>query len=277
MSGTAAPAWIEADWPAPPGVRAVTTTRHGLGVSQPPFDHLNLGARCGDAPEAVAENRRQLVDALGLPSPPRWLRQVHGTGVVRFAPSLSPTPSQPPPSLRERGGDGIEPEADAAVTSTPGTVLAILTADCLPVVFAARDGSEIAAAHAGWPGLSTGMLEATVAAMRTPPQALQAWIGPAAGPARYEVGADVRDRFLAHDARADVAFVATRPGHWLVNLPAIARMRLADAGLVSAHVHGGDLCTLSDPARFFSHRRSTLDGSGGSGRIATLAWIAPSA
>ena len=277
MSGTAAPAWIETDWPAPPGVRAVTTTRHGLGVSQPPFDHFNLGARCGDAPDAVAENRRQLAEALGLPSPPRWLRQVHGTGVVRFAPSLSPTLSQPPPSLRERGGDGIEPEADAAVTSTPGTVLAILTADCLPVVFAARDGSEIAAAHAGWPGLSAGMLEATVAAMRTSPQALQAWIGPAAGPARYEVGADVRDRFLAHDVRADAAFVATRPGHWRVDLPAIARMRLTDAGLVSAHVHGGDLCTLSDPARFFSHRRSTLDGSGGSGRIATLAWIAPSA
>ena len=294
MSGTAARAWIEADWPAPANVRALTTTRHGLGVSQPPFDHFNLGARCGDAPDAVAENRRQLAEALGLPSPPRWLRQVHGIGVAHFAPSLSPqakgragegssgldaaaTPSQPPPSLRERGGDGIEPEADAAVTSTPGTVLAILTADCLPVVFAARDGSEIAAAHAGWPGLSTGMLEATVAAMRTPPQALQAWIGPAAGPARYEVGADVRDRFLAHDVRADAAFVATRPGHWRVDLPAIARMRLTDAGLVSAHVHGGDLCTLSDPARFFSHRRSTLDGSGGSGRIATLAWIAPSA
>ena len=277
MSGTAARAWIEADWPAPPGVRALTTLRHGLGVSRPPFDHFNLGARCGDAPEAVAENRRQLAEALGLPSPPRWLRQVHGIGVACLAPTLSPTPSQPPPSFRERGGDGIEPEADAAVTSTPGTVLAILTADCLPVVFAARDGSEVAAAHAGWPGLSAGMLEATVAAMRTPPQALQAWIGPAAGPARYEVGADVRDRFLAHDARADAAFVATRPGHWRVDLPAIARMRLADAGLVSAHVHGGDLCTLSDPARFFSHRRSTLDGSGGSGRIATLAWIAPSA
>lgn len=258
MSEPAARAWIEADWPAPPGVRAVTTTRHGLGVSQAPFDHLNLGARCGDDPAAVAENRRLLAAALALPSPPRWLRQVHGIGVAC-----------------EPGHD--EPEADAAMTETAGTVLAILTADCLPVVFAARDGSEIAAAHAGWPGLSAGMLEATVAAMRTSPQALQAWIGPAAGPARYEVGADVRDRFLAHDLRADVAFVATRPGHWLVDLPAIARMRLADAGLLSAHVHGGGLCTLSDPARFFSHRRSTLAGEGRTGRIATLAWIAPSA
>ena len=272
MSEAAARAWIEADWPAPPGVRAVTTTRHGLGVSHAPFDRLNLGARCGDDPAAVAENRRLLADALSLPSSPCWLRQVHGIGVARV--------DLPLPLAGEGWGEGgvaQEPEADAAVTETAGTVLAILTADCLPVVLAARDGSEIAAAHAGWPGLSAGMLEATVAAMRTSPQALQAWIGPAAGPARYEVGADVRDRFLAHDLRADVAFVATRPGHWLVDLPAIARMRLADAGLLSAHVHGGGLCTLSDPARFFSHRRSTLAGEGRTGRIATLAWIAPSA
>ena len=275
MSGTAARAWIEADWPAPANVRALTTTRHGLGVSQPPFDHLNLGARCGDAPEAVAENRRQLADALGLPSPPRWLRQVHGTGVVRFAPSLSPTPSQPPPSLRERGGDGIEPEADAAVTSTPGTVLAILTADCLPVVFAARDGSEVAAAHAGWRGLAEGVLEATVAAMRSPADRLLAWLGPAAGPDAYEVGTEVFEAFVSRDAGASAMFAPTRPGHWNVDLYALARRRLAAIGV--ADVHGGDLCTLSDPARFFSHRRSTLDGSGGSGRIATLAWIAPSA
>ena len=142
-------AWLDADWPAPPGVRALSTMRHGLGVSKPPFDAFNLGARCGDDPEAVAENRRQLDAALVLPSPPRWLRQVHGIGVAR-----------------EPGFD--EPEADAAVTSMPGTVLAILTADCLPVVFAARDGDEIGAAHAGWRGLGAGVLEATVAAMETP-------------------------------------------------------------------------------------------------------------
>jgi YfiH family protein len=255
--------WLDADWPAPPGVRALTTTRFGLGVSQPPFDTFNLGARCGDDPAAVAENRRQLVEALRLPSPPRWLRQVHGIDVLRD------------PRAAARFDD--EPEADAAVTSVPGTVLAILTADCLPVVFAARDGREIAAAHAGWPGLSVGMLEATVAAMRTPAAGLQAWIGPAAGPERYEIGDDVRERFMAHDPRAAAAFVATRPGHWLVDLFAIARMRLADAGLDPACIHGGGVCTISDPRRFFSHRRSTLDGSGRGGRIATLAWIAPSA
>ncbi len=275
MSGTAARAWIEADWPAPANVRALTTTRHGLGVSQPPFDHFNLGARCGDAPDAVAENRRQLAEALGLPSPPRWLRQVHGIGVAHFAPSLSPHPSQPPPSLRERGGDGIEPEADAAVTATPGVVLAILTADCLPVVFAARDGSEVAAAHAGWRGLAEGVLEATVAAMRSPADRLLAWLGPAAGPGAYEVGTEVFEAFVSRDAGASAMFAPTRPGHWNVDLYALARRRLAAIGV--ADVHGGDLCTLSDPARFFSHRRSTRDGSGGSGRIATLAWIVPSA
>ena len=256
MSGTAARAWIEADWPAPANVRALTTTRHGLGVSQPPFDHFNLGARCGDAPDAVAENRRQLAEALGLPSPPRWLRQVHGIGVVS-----------------EPGDD--EPEADAAVTSTPGTVLAILTADCLPVVFAARDGSEVAAAHAGWRGLAEGVLEATVAAMRSPADRLLAWLGPAAGPGAYEVGTEVFEAFVSRDAGASAMFAPTRPGHWNVDLYALARRRLTAIGV--ADVHGGDLCTLSDPARFFSHRRSTRDGSGGSGRIATLAWIVPSA
>jgi YfiH family protein len=254
-------AWLEAGWPAPPGVRAGVTLRHGLGVSRPPFDSFNLGARCGDDPDAVAENRRQLQAALALPSPPRWLRQVHGVGVVRFA---SPGGAE---------GEGGEPEADAAVTAEPGTVLAILTADCLPVVLAARDGREVGAAHAGWRGLCAGVLEATVAAMRTPPGDLVAWLGPAAGPSHYEVGAEVLDAFVARDGRARLAFLPTRPGHWRVDLPMLARQRLLDAGVFA--VHGGGLCTIADAARFYSHRRSTLDGQGRSGRMATLAWIAP--
>ena len=282
-------AWLDADWPAPPGVRALATTRFGLGVSQPPFDAFDLGLRNGDDVAAVAENRLQLEAALQLPSSPCWLRQVHGTHVVHFSPSLSPqakgrvgeglvsvdkefTPSQPPPSLRERGGDSVEPEADAATTSEPGTVLAILTADCLPVVFAAKDGSEIAVAHAGWRGLAAGVLEATVAAMKTPPRDIVAWLGPAAGRDAYEIGEDVFDAFAASDPRAQAAFVATRPGHWNVDLYALAKQRLADVGV--ADVHGGGLCTMSDP-RFFSHRRSTSDGSGRTGRMATLAWIEP--
>ena len=248
------PAFLPADWPAPPGVHAFTTLRHGLGVSSPPFDHFNLGNRYaadGDDPATVERNRALLVEAAGLPSAPHWLKQVHGVDVVRC--DGSP-------------GQGHEPIADASVTATPGTVLAILTADCLPVVFAADDGREVAAAHAGWPGLSSGMLEATVAAMRTPADRLIAWIGPAAGPQRYEIGAEVRDRFLAQDARAEVAFVPTRPGHWRVDLFAIARMRLAQAGVT--RVHGGDLCTISDPQRFFSHRRDARTG-----RMATLVWF----
>ncbi len=267
------PAFLPADWPAPPGVHAFTTLRHGVGVSQPPFDSFNLGNRYaadGDEVATVERNRALLVEAAGLPSVPHWLKQVHGVDVVRCD---GPLPNPPPHAGEGDGreahvGGGIEiampePIADASVTSTPATVLAILTADCLPVVFAADDGREVAAAHAGWPGLSAGMLEATVAAMRTPAERLLAWIGPAAGPRHYEIGADVRDRFLAQDLRADTAFVATRPGHWRVDLFAIARMRLAHAGVT--RVYGGDLCTISDPQRFFSHRRDARTG-----RMATL-------
>lgn len=239
-------AFLHADWPAPAGVRALTTLRQGLGVSQPPFDMFNLGTRCGDAPEAVVENRQQLQTALALPSSPRWLRQVHGVGVV-VEPGLD------------------EPEADAAVTRTPGTVLAILTADCLPVVLAALDGSEIAVAHAGWRGLCSGVLEVTVAAMRTRPDRLQAWLGPCAGPSAYEVGGEVVDAFTRRDGRAHMAFLPTRPGHWNVDLPMLARQRLLAVGVQA--VYGGQDCTISAPDRHFSHRRDQRTG-----RMATLAW-----
>ena len=249
-------AWIDADWPAPPRIRALTTTRHGLGVSAPPFDHFNLGLRNGDDVDAAMENRRLLERALGLPSLPRWLRQVHGIDVVRF----------------DDASVNTEPQADASVTSVPGVVLAILTADCLPMVVAARDGSEVAAAHAGWKGLAAGVLEATVAAMQAAPADCIAWLGPAAGPRAYEIGEEVRDAFLAHDLRAghrvESAFVATRPGHWRVDLYALARQRLADAGV--NEVHGGTHCTIRESHSFFSHRRDR-----NSGRMATLAWIEP--
>lgn len=247
-----APAWIDADWPAPPGVRGLTTLRSGDGVSRPPFDRLNLGLRCGDEPADAWRNRALLTQWLALPSAPHWLQQVHGTGVVRF--------DAPP-------GAGEEPVADAAVTGTPGVVLAILSADCLPVLLAARDGSEIAAAHAGWRGLAAGVLEATVAAMRSPAPGLVAWLGPAAGPAAYEIGEEVREAFVSRDPGAASAFIATRPGHWRVDLYALARRRLAACGVT--RVHGGDRCTISEPAGFFSHRRD-----GRSGRMATLAWLA---
>lgn len=247
---------LRADWEAPPRVHALATLRSGAGTSQAPFDSFNLGnarAADGDDPAMVAGNRAELVGRARLPSPPHWLRQEHGTRVLRFD-----APAVP-------GGE--EPEADAAVTSTPGVVLAVLTADCLPVVLATRDGSEVGVAHAGWRGLAAGVLERTVEAMRAAPGELVAWFGPAAGPQAYEVGMDVFEAFTEHDDRAADAFAATRPGHWRVDLYALARRRLTHAGVED--VHGGGLCTISDPRRFFSHRRD-----GRSGRLATLAWIA---
>ena len=250
---------LVADWPAPPGVVAFTTLRHGPGVSAAPFDRFNLGARCGDDPAAVAANRQALRAGLGLPSHPHWLQQVHGTAVLRVeAPLAAPRPPEQ------------EPQADAAVTAVPGAVLAILTADCLPVVFAAGDGSEVGAAHAGWRGLAGGVLEATVAAMRTPPARLRAWLGPAAGPRAYEVGEEVYRAFTDDDPGAAAAFAATRPGHWKVDLYALARRRRAAAGLAPAAVHGGGLCTIGDAARFYSHRRDRRTG-----RMATVVYMRP--
>jgi polyphenol oxidase len=247
---------LRAAWPAPPNIHAWTTLRRGLnvGVSAPPFDTFNLGNRNaadGDRAEAVDINRAALRWIAELPTPPHWLKQVHGVDVLR----CDAIP-----------GSDDEPVADASVTSTPGVVLAILTADCLPVVFAADDGREIAAAHAGWRGLAAGVLEATVAAMQTSPERIVAWLGPAAGPQAYEIGEEVYRAFIDRDPASMAAFAATRPGHWRIDLYALARMRLAQADVT--RVHGGGLCTISDSQRFFSHRRDARTG-----RMATLVWF----
>jgi hypothetical protein len=244
--------WIFPDWPAPPRVHAAVTTRLGPGISASPFDRFNLGLRNGDAVDAAQANRSALQQALRLPSPPRWLRQVHGTCVAQ----LGPLPS------------ADEPQADAAVSHIPGTVLAILTADCLPVLFCADDGREIAAAHAGWRGLAGGVLEATLTQLGTPPARLLAWLGPCIGADSYEVGEEVRAAFVANDAAAATCFAATRPGHWRCDLAALARQRLAAAGVT--RIHGGDFDTHADP-RFYSYRR---DGAR-SGRFASLIWLEP--
>lgn len=252
-------AFLPAAWPAPKRgdggrVHGFTTLRHGAGGSHAPFDSFNLGLRSGDEEAVVLGNRRQLAELAGLPSAPQWLRQVHGADVVRIDGALAMD----------------EPEADAAVTSTPGIVLAILTADCLPVLFAAKDGSEVGAAHAGWRGLSAGVLERTVAQMHTSPDHLMAWLGPAAGPQHYEIGPEVYDAFVAQDWGAARAFTSTRPQHWNVDLYALARRRLEKAGLRSADIHGGALCTIADPQSFFSHRRDQRTG-----RMASLVWMDP--
>ncbi len=239
---------IQPDWPAPANVHAFTTTRNGPGVSALPYYRFNLGARCGDDADAVRRNRAVLRSQYGLPGEPLWLHQVHGIDVVRD------------------DGRRDEPMADASVSAESGSVLAVLTADCLPVLFCNQAGTEVAAAHAGWRGLVAGVLEETVAAMRSPAAELMAWLGPAAGPARYEIGEEVRQAFLHHDAGAESAFTPTRPGHYLIDLPAIARRRLAAVGV--SRVYDSGLCTLAD-IRFYSHRREQRTG-----RMASLIWLA---
>ncbi len=247
------PAWIVPDWPAPPGVRAASTLRAG-GTSPPPWSSLNLAEHVGDDPARVAGNRDLLARALDLPAAPAWLDQVHGREVLRLDHAELPAPRV----------------ADGAVTARSGRVLAVLTADCLPVLFCRTDGTGVGIAHAGWRGLAAGVLEATVEAMDTPPEQVLAWIGPGIGAAAYEVGEDVRDACLARDTGAGEHFAPGRAGHWQFDLAGLARRRLAALGL--AGVHGGRWCTHSDPARFFSHRRD--GGERPTGRMATLIWLA---
>jgi polyphenol oxidase len=256
--------WIRPDWAAPEGIGAAVSTRQGPGVSAGPYGRLNLGLRSGDDLGAVAANRASLVTALGLPAEPLWLRQVHGTDVA-LGPDVATGAA-----ARRAGAVGVagdvgddEPVADAAVARGPGQVLAILTADCLPVLFVSTDGQTIGAAHAGWRGLAAGVLENTVKAMEA--DGVQAWLGPAIGGGSYEVGDEVREAFVAHDPGAADAFVATRPGHWLCDLYALARRRLAAVGVTQ--VSGGGFDTLTDD-RLYSYRR---DGAQ-SGRFASLIW-----
>ncbi len=242
--------FISPVWPCPPSVRSAQTTRHG-GVSQPPFDSLNLATHVGDYPACVQANRARLRQELDLPSEPIWLEQVHGVDVYH---AFGDTPTTPP-------------RADAAYTRQPGRVLAVLTADCLPVLFCAHNGAEIAVAHAGWRGLCAGVLEATLAAFQNPTSEIMAWLGPAISQAAFEVGEEVRAAFLSHDPHAAVAFMpSNRPDHWQADLYMLARQRLAHAGV--NRVYGGGDCTLSDATRFFSYRRSTPCG-----RMVSLIWL----
>ncbi len=236
--------WLVADWPAPPGVHAATSLRTG-GVSPAPWDSLNLAMHVEDDPARVAENRRRLE----LPAEPVWLEQVHGTAVVRA----------------DTVRDDEVPRADAAWTDRKGVICAVLTADCLPVLFCDRAGTRVAAAHAGWRGLAAGVLEATVAALGVPGDEILAWLGPAIGPESYEVDETVRAAFLAADPAAEAAFTPTRPGHWHLDLYTAARRRLETHGVT---VHGGDHCTCREADRFYSYRRDGLTG-----RMATVIWL----
>lgn len=248
------------DWEAPPQVRAFVTGRRG-GTSAGPWGladgrpgGLNLGARCGDDPRAVERNRARLQAC--LPSPPRWLEQVHGAAVhVAAAAPLH---------------GAIEPRADAAVTLAPGVVLAVLSADCLPVLLTDTRGRAVAVAHAGWRGLALGVLERSVEALRALAGAdaeVIAWLGPAIGPRAFEVGADVLRAFCEADRRCAAAFVpGVRDGKWFADLYRLARIRLGHVGV--ERVGGGGLCTVEEAERFYSYRRDR-----NSGRMASLIWL----
>jgi purine-nucleoside/S-methyl-5'-thioadenosine phosphorylase / adenosine deaminase len=243
--------WITPDWPAPPSVRALSTRRRG-GMSAHPYDSLNLGAHVGDVPADVAENRRRLREAAGLPAEPAWLNQVHGTEVAELD------------RLEAMVAGG--PSADAAITRRPGRICAILTADCLPVLFASETGDAVGVAHAGWRGLAAGVLEATVAALRIDPRCLLAWLGPAISAAHFEVGPEVREALLRGDPGAEAAFAANPRGRFMADLPALARSRLTRLGV--ERIYGGGECTFAQADQYFSHRRD-----GRTGRQATLIWL----
>lgn len=235
------------DWPAPANVQACSTTRAG-GISVAPWDSLNLGAHVGDKPEAVAANRQRLVELASLPTMPVWLDQVHGTDVVRLTDAFD-----------------RPPQADAVWSNHAAMPCAVMTADCLPVLFCSYDGTEVAAAHAGWRGLCAGVLENTLAQFNAPAAQIHIWLGPAIGPQHFEVGAEVRAAFMAHDAEAATAFVPAGE-KYLADIWQLARQRLTACGVTS--ISGGTRCTVSEPEHFFSWRR---DGS--TGRMASLVWL----
>jgi polyphenol oxidase len=237
--------FIKPDWPAPPNVHALQTTRNG-GFSVAPYDTLNLAAHVGDNPLLVERNRSLLSEV--VPSEPVWLEQVHGTNVV----------------LAETAG--CRSPADACISRRKSAVCVVMTADCLPVLFCDKIGSVVGVAHAGWRGLADGVVEATVRAMSAPGANLMAWLGPAIGPAAFEVGAEVREAFMQHDPAAEAAFTP-RNGKYLADLFLLARQRLAAIGV--ARVYGGGACTFTDAEQFFSYRRDDQTG-----RMATMIWKA---
>jgi hypothetical protein len=238
---------ITPDWPAPPWVKAYTTTRLG-GHSISPYDSFNLADHVGDDPINVAANREQLIHTLNLPSAPLWLTQVHGCCVVAAEASQ------------------VGKQADAAYTDQKGQVCAVLTADCLPVLFCDRAGTRVAVAHAGWRGLAAGILEATVRHLEVPPSEILVWLGPAIGPHAFEVGDEVREAFITTLPQAALAFTAHRYHHWLADLYLLARQRLAQHYVTA--VYGGNYCTYTDSKHFYSYRRDNVTG-----RMATLIWL----
>lgn len=237
------------NWPVAERIKSCSTTRNG-GVSPAPYSSLNLGDHVNDLAQNVRKNRALLVEQARLPSKPVWLEQVHGTEVLTL--------------------DGSQPlnlQADAVYSRTVGQVCAIMTADCLPVLFCSKAGNEVAAAHAGWRSLCYGVLENTVNCFQAVPQEIIAWLGPAIGPQKFEVGGDVRDAFIDAKPQAIMAF-KTQGDKYLADIYLLARQRLESLGITA--IYGGDYCTVSDKSRFFSYRRDRQTG-----RMASLIWLEP--
>ncbi len=234
-------------WPLPDNVRACSSTRIG-GVSEAPWDSMNLGAHCGDNPEHVSINRQQFYQDGGLPGAPVWLEQVHGIDVLTLT-----------------GGQYASKRADASYTNLPGQVCAVMTADCLPVLFCSKAGTEVGAAHAGWRGLCAGVLEQTVSHFNDSPENIMAWLGPAIGPDAFEVGPEVREAFMEKDPQAARAFCSAGDKFY-ADLYQIARQRLAALGITQ--VYGGNRCTFTEKSDFFSWRRDRTTG-----RMASFIWL----
>lgn len=241
------PGWIEPDWPAPKTVRAVMTTRSG-GVSLPPYDSMNLATHVGDDAGFVQQNRQRLQQIMDLSLQPLWLNQVHGTRIVDVADAT----------------EGCD--ADGSFARGPQRPCVVMTADCLPVLICDRQATQVAAVHAGWRGLVNGAVEAAIEAFDAPNKDLLIWLGVAIGPSHFEVGDEVREAFLLHDAEAADAFVETSAGKWLANIYRLARRRLAMMGIES--VYGGEGCSFADAESFFSYRRQR-----DCGRMASLIWL----
>lgn len=244
---------ITANWPAPNNIKALTTTRQG-GVSEYPYDTLNLGSHVGDKLDNVIANRARLIDELQIPSEPFWLNQTHSTTVI----STTVIDIISKQSI----------DADASYTAQRNTVSVVLTADCLPVLLCSVQGDEVAAAHAGWRGLCDGILENTVNAFHCPTSHIMAWLGPAIGPTKFEVGEEVKAKFEAYDRNASQAFTLTnfREQKYLANLYLLASQRLQKLGI--KHIYGGEFCTYTQSDLFYSYRREKQTG-----RMASLIWF----
>jgi YfiH family protein len=248
------PEWLSPEWPAPAAVRAFVTTR-GAPLSAGAYGAFNTADHVGDAPDHVHASRQLLCDRFGFRYPPIWLDQVHGTDVVVATPG----------TLRQ--------PADAVTTRVHGLPITIHTADCLPVFFCNRTGTQVAIAHAGWRGLEAGVIENTARTFADEPQDIFVWLGPAIGPSHFEVGHEVREAFLRQRPEHEAAFQPStlQPDgrHWMCNIYLLARQRLASLGI--AQVTGGGFCTV-DEERFFSYRRDKVTG-----RMLSVMWLAPEA